>query len=57
LSPYFRALLNFEVYISQCYQGYKLLATFSGKQFFEQNNGSESEKLQFSMLILNIWTV
>lgn len=45
LSPYFRALLNFEVSISQCYQGYKLLATFSGEKFFEQNDGSESERL------------
>jgi hypothetical protein len=35
LSPYFRALLNFEVCISQCYQGYELLATASGQKFFE----------------------
>jgi hypothetical protein len=46
VSPYFRALLNFEVCISQCYQGYQLLATASGKKFFERNDGSEAERLQ-----------
>ena len=46
LSPYFRALLNFEVCISQCYQGYELLATASGEKFFERNDGSEAERLQ-----------
>jgi len=46
LSPYFRALLNFEVCISQCYQGYELLARASGEKFFEQNDGSEAERLQ-----------
>jgi predicted RNA-binding Zn-ribbon protein involved in translation (DUF1610 family) len=46
LSPYFRALLNFEVCISQCYQGYELLARASGKRLFEQNDGSEAERLQ-----------
>jgi DNA-directed RNA polymerase subunit RPC12/RpoP len=30
VSPYFTALLNFEVCISQCYQGYELLKTASG---------------------------
>jgi hypothetical protein len=43
LSPYFRALLNFEVCISQCYQGYELLATASGENFFERNDGSEAQ--------------
>ena len=46
LSPYFRALVNFEVCISQCYQGYELLARASGEQFFERNDGSEAERLQ-----------
>lgn len=45
LSPYFRALLNFEVCISQCYQGYELLATASGEKLFERNDGSEAERL------------
>jgi hypothetical protein len=45
LSPYFKALLNFEVCISQCYQGYELLATASGKKFYEPNDGSEAERL------------
>jgi hypothetical protein len=45
LSPYFRALLNFEVCISQCYQGYELLATASGQKFFERNDKSEGERL------------
>lgn len=45
LSPYFRALLNFEVCIAQCYQGYELLATASGEKFFERNDGSEAERL------------
>jgi hypothetical protein len=46
VSPYFRALLNFEVCISQCYQGYELLAMASGEKFFERNDGSEGERLQ-----------
>jgi hypothetical protein len=46
LSPYFRALLNFEVCISQCYQGYELLATASEEKLFEKNDGSEAERLQ-----------
>jgi hypothetical protein len=46
LSPYFRALLNFEVCISQCYQGYELPATASGEKFFEPNEKSEAERLQ-----------
>jgi hypothetical protein len=46
LSPYFRALLNFEVCISQCYQGYELPATASGEKFFEPNEKSEAGRLQ-----------
>jgi hypothetical protein len=45
LSPYFRALLYFEVCISQCYQGYELLATASGKKLFERNDKSEADRL------------
>ncbi|MFA6283837.1 MAG: hypothetical protein WC633_06825 [Desulfurivibrionaceae bacterium] len=45
LSPYFKALLNFEVCIAQCYQGYELLKTASGEKLFEPNDGSEMEKL------------
>jgi hypothetical protein len=32
ISPYFRALLNFEVCIAQCCQGYELRATASGER-------------------------
>ena len=46
LSPYFRALLNFEVCISQCYQGYELLATATRQKLFERNDGSDAERLQ-----------
>ena len=46
VSPYFTALLDFEVCISQCYQGYELLAIASGEKFFERNDGSEAERLQ-----------
>jgi hypothetical protein len=46
LSPYFRALLNFEVCIAQCYQGYEMLATASGKKLFQKNDGSDAERLQ-----------
>jgi hypothetical protein len=45
LSPYFRALLNFEVCISQCYQGYELLARALGQHLFEQNDKSKEERL------------
>ncbi len=45
LSPYFRALLNFEVCVSQCYQGYAFLARASGEKFFEKNDKSEAERL------------
>jgi predicted RNA-binding Zn-ribbon protein involved in translation (DUF1610 family) len=45
LSPYFRALLNFEVCIAQCYQGHELLATASKVKFFQKNDNSEAERL------------
>jgi hypothetical protein len=47
LSPYFQALLKFEVCISQCYQGYELLATASGERFFRRNARDEAERLHF----------
>jgi hypothetical protein len=45
VSPYFRALLNFEVCIAQCYQGFELLKTASGKQVFQKNDMSDGERL------------
>ncbi len=45
-SPYFIALLNFEVCISQCYQGYKLLANLIGsKEVYEKKEKSIFKKL------------
>ncbi len=44
--PYFKALSLFEICVSQCYQGYELLATASGERFFEQGDGSAAERLQ-----------
>jgi hypothetical protein len=44
-SPYFRALLNFEVCIAQCCQGYALLATASGEKFFQNSDNGEAERL------------
>lgn len=46
ISPYFRALLNFEVCVSQCYQGFELLCTASGTTPYEPNDKSEMERLQ-----------
>jgi len=45
ISPYFRALLNFEVCLSQCYQGFELLRTASGEKLYEPNDKSEMERL------------
>jgi hypothetical protein len=45
VSPYFRALLNFEVCIAQCCQGYELLATASGQKFPQKKDKSESGRL------------
>jgi hypothetical protein len=45
LSPYFKALLNFEVCIAQCYQGLELLATASGQQVFQKKETSDGERL------------
>ena len=48
VSPYFRALLNFEVCIAQGCQGYELLATASGEktpQWKKKNDKSELGRL------------
>jgi hypothetical protein len=41
LSPYFRALLNFEVCIAQTYQAFELLATAMKKRVFDDKDGSK----------------
>lgn len=46
ISPYFRALTQFEVCISQCYQGYELLAHALGQKVYEAGSGTAEEKLQ-----------
>jgi hypothetical protein len=47
LSPYFRALLYFEVCLSQCYQGYMLLReAWDKKNFFEKDDNSAAERLE-----------
>lgn len=45
VSPYFKALLYFEVCIAQCYQGYELLATASGQKFFQKGDNSAAERM------------
>jgi hypothetical protein len=45
ISPYFRALLDFEVCISQLYQALQLLRSAKGKDFFESGDGSVGERL------------
>lgn len=46
ISPYFRALAQIEICVSQCYQGYELLAAASGHKVYEAGSGSPEEKLQ-----------
>ena len=46
ISPYFRSLTQFEICISQCYQGYELLARAMGQPLYEPGNGTPEEKLQ-----------
>ena len=46
VSPYFRALTQFEICISRLYQGYELLATATGQPVYLSNSGSAEEKLQ-----------
>jgi hypothetical protein len=45
VSPYFRSLLNFEVCISQCWQGYELLRKATGAKLFEPKDNSTMERL------------
>jgi hypothetical protein len=45
ISPYFRAPLNFEVFIAQSYQGYELLRTASGIDYFAKNDQSDGDRL------------
>jgi predicted RNA-binding Zn-ribbon protein involved in translation (DUF1610 family) len=46
LSPYFKALLNFEVCISQSYQGLELLATAGRVKVFDKGDDSKEERLE-----------
>lgn len=45
VSPYFKALLNFELCIAQCCQAYELLRTASGENTFEKGDCSKEERL------------
>ena len=46
VSPYFKSLTNFEICISQCYQGYELLASALGQKVYEPGAGTSEERLQ-----------
>lgn len=46
VSPYFLSLTQFEICISQCYQGYELLGRAMGQQLYEPGQGTTEEKLQ-----------
>lgn len=46
LSPYFLSLTQFEICISQCYQGYELLTRAMGQHLYEPGQGTAEEKLQ-----------
>ena len=43
--PYFRSLLNFEICISQLYQGIELLCQLTGNQAFDKGSNCEYERL------------
>lgn len=45
VSPYFRALTQFEICISQCYQGYALLATAAGQKVYSPDSKSAEANL------------
>jgi len=45
VSPYFRSLTQFEICISQCYQGYELMARSAQQKLFEKRTGTVLEKL------------
>jgi hypothetical protein len=44
ISPYFRALLHFEIFIAQLFQAYEFLRTKSGMNFFTKGSGTIIEK-------------
>jgi hypothetical protein len=44
-TPYFRALLNFEISLAQCYQGYELVMTAKGEGFYTKGDGSALQRL------------
>ena len=46
VSPYFLSLAQFEVCVSQCYQGYELLARAAGTELYQSGDGSAEERLQ-----------
>lgn len=50
ITPYFRALTQFEICISQCYQGYELLSRASGHDLYKPGDGSAEEKLQVAYI-------
>lgn len=46
VTPYFRCLTQFEICISQCYQGYELISRALAQRMYEPGDGSTEEKLQ-----------
>lgn len=46
ISPYFKSLTYFEICISQCYQGYELLAAAIGGEIYEPGSDTAEERLQ-----------
>jgi hypothetical protein len=46
VSPYFRSLLNFEVCISQCWQGCQLIMRATGEKLFQKKGNSNGEVTQ-----------
>lgn len=46
ISPYFLSLAQFEICVSQCYQGYELLARAADTNLYENGDGSVEERLQ-----------
>ena len=45
ISPYFRSLLNFEICVSQCWQGCELLIKASRAPLFKRNDNTDVERL------------
>lgn len=46
ISPYFRALGQFEICVSQSYQAYELIARAAGQKIYDEGDGSPEERLQ-----------